>query len=99
MEKQNVKNFIQVYKDLMTVMGIDIAHSEIQDKHFVFKTNGLYVNGYDYFIEVKDEADLVDIILSQLSYDMQAEIGLEDLENPECEERNIAHWIKEYEKK
>ena len=99
MDKQNVKDFIREYKDLMNVMGIDIAHSELQDRYFVFRIDGIYSSGYDYFVEVEDEEDLLDVILSEMSYDMHMEMGLEDYETPECDEKNIADMISEYRKK
>ena len=98
MDKQNVGDFLRVYKDVLNVMGIDIARSELQGRYFVFRRNGIYANGYDFFMEVKDEADLVDVIISELSYDMHTEIGIEDLDLPECDKRNLAELIDEYRK-
>jgi len=95
MNKSNVKDFLREYKPQLKVLNIDIAHSEIQDKWFVFRTSSIYVTNFDYFVEVEDEADLVNVILSELSYDMLAELGLEDEDLPEipCEEKNIAEMI------
>ena len=93
MNKTTVKDFIKEYRGLLKVMNIDIAHSELQNKWFVFRTSNMYVTSFDYFVEVTDEEELLDVILSELTYDMRADLGIEELEVPECEESNIAEMI------
>ena len=99
MDKKNVECFINEYRDLLDIMGVDVAHSEIQDKYFIFRTNPCYFNNFDYFIEVKEESDLVDVLLSELAYDMHVEIGMDDVDTPECEKNNIGDIIDEYREK
>ena len=83
MDKNNIRCFIDEFRGLLNVMEIDVAHSELQDKWFVFRTNGNYFNGYDFFYQVKDESELVDILLSELSYDMHVSLGYDDYDTPD----------------
>lgn len=99
MDKMNVECFIDEFKDLMNALNIDICHSELQDKWFIFRTNGIYVTGYDFFFEVQDESDLAEILLSELSYDMHVTLGNEDVDIPECEKKNFAEIVDKYIKK
>lgn len=98
MDRQNVEYFIEEFKELLTVLNVDICHSELQDKWFVFRTEGVYANGYDFFFEVKDESELAAILLSELAYDMHVTLGDDDYDMPECEENNIGDIIDEYRK-
>lgn len=99
MDRMNVKCFIDEFKDLMKVLNIDICHSELQDKWFVFRTNETYVTGYDFFFQVQDESDLAEILLSELSYDIHVSLGYDDVDTPECEKNNIGEIIDKYTKK
>ena len=99
MDRKNVESFIDEFKDLMKALNIDICHSKLQDKWFVFRTNGIYVTGYDFFFEVQDESDLAEILLSELSYDMHVTLGDEDVDIPECEKKNFAEIVDKYIKK
>ena len=99
MDQRNVKSFINEYKEIMNILHIDIAHSELQDRYFVFRSNSTYVTNLDYFVEVKNEEDLVGVIISELAYDMWAEIGMDDVDTPECVKNNIADMIDEYSEK
>ena len=99
MDRKNVKSFIKEYKKLLNVLNIDICHSELQNKWFVFRRDSICFSGYDFFFEVNDESELVDILLGEVAYDMHIALGNEDYDTPEWETENIADIVDEYRKK
>ena len=90
---EQIKNFIKKYEGVLRAAGMDVAHSEFTDRWFIFKHNATFTPQYEFFIEVTSAEELENVILSELKFDMDHELGQEDVETPECEKQDISELV------
>lgn len=93
---EEIKNFTKKYSEVLKALRMDVAHSEFEDRWFIFRYNPTFTPSYEFFIEFNNGEELVDCILSELSYEMRVEIDEEDVEAPECEKSDISDRIEQY---
>ena len=92
---EKIRDFIEKYKDILKASGMDVAHSEFENRWFVFKYNPIFMPKYEFFIEVGSAEELANCILSELKFDMDNELEMEDVETPACEIRDISTMIED----
>ena len=92
---EKIRNFIEKYKDILKAAGMDVAHSEFEDRWFVFKYNSIFMTKYEFFIEVDSAEELANCVLSELKFDMDNELEMEDVETPACEVSDISEMIED----
>lgn len=88
-----IKKFVEKYSDILKASKLDVAHSEFEDRWFIFKYNPVFTPSYEFFIEINNMEQLANCILSELKFDMYSELEVEGLAMPECEKNDISGII------
>lgn len=91
----NILNIIKKYQNTLTSLNMDIAHSTFTDRWYLFKYDTQYHN-YEFFVEITDAHQLINALLSELSFEMYLEIGIDDIDTPGCEKNKVADRIEYY---
>ena len=92
---EKIRSFIEKYKEILKASGMDVAHSEFENRWFVFKYNPIFMPKYEFFIEVSSAEELANCVLSELKFDMDNELEMEDVETPACEAADISEIIED----
>lgn len=93
-EDDAIKKFVNDHKNLLTANKIDVAQYEIENTWFVYRYEKQY-GYYDYFIRFSTVAQLVDIILNELKFELYIAIGKE-IAPPEGDENRLADMVAAY---
>lgn len=93
-EGEEIKEFITEHHDFLAANNIDVAHSTINDKWFVYQTQN--DNGYyEYFIQFSTVTELVDIILDEMKFALYSAIEKE-IAPPKYDDDTIINILTSY---
>ena len=93
-EEQKIQQLIEEYRDFLVNQGIDVARSVLKNRWFCYQYNEQY-KYYDFYTEFSTAKELADIILNQLTFEMELEEGKEKYP-PELNNSNIADVVTVY---
>lgn len=93
-QSKQIKAFITEHHDFLTSNKIDVAHSAIMDEWFVYQRKEDY-GYYEYFIHFSTVAELIDIILDEMEFELYNAIEKE-IAPPKYDDDDIINILTSY---
>ena len=91
---KEIEKFINEYRGFLSNNNIDVAKSTIDNTWFVYRYEKQY-GYYEYFIRFSTVAQLIDIILKEMKFELYCAIE-EEVDLPDCEDGELADMVKGY---
>lgn len=90
-EEQKIKQLIEEHRVFLKKQGIDVAQSVQNNRWFCYQYNEQY-KYYDFYTEFATAKELADIILDQMTFELELEEG-KSVYPPELKNSNIADMV------
>lgn len=97
-EDKVIMRFVEEHSDFLAANKLDIAHSLVEGKWFVYSFDEHY-HYYDYFHEFDTADKMIDIILQEMSFHLRYAIDRFEKVPEEETSRGIAEYLDHYHKK
>ena len=92
--EKDILAFIEENKDFLLSNSIDISHSYLTDRWYVYRYDTKY-HYYDYYIEFSSLQELNDILLEEMEFLLAFTLS-DEVELPSVEYEQIASQIESY---
>lgn len=93
-DNEEIKEFITEYRDFLAANHIDVAHSAIEDRWFIYQSQQDY-GYYNFFIQFSTVTQLVDIILDEMKFELYCAVKKE-VSPPPYDDNLILDIIENY---